>query len=67
MITDGHVQNAAPPEQPKPKVVLLEHDRRFNIFPEFVYYDFAEPLKLPGLSPYLPFYFSCHARIELLC
>ncbi|EAQ92173.1 hypothetical protein CHGG_00408 [Chaetomium globosum CBS 148.51] len=43
-----NILNAAPPEQPKPKVVLLEHDRRFNIFPEFVYYDFAEPLKLPG-------------------
>ncbi|KAH6844852.1 putative N6-adenine methyltransferase-domain-containing protein [Chaetomium sp. MPI-CAGE-AT-0009] len=40
--------NAAPPEQPKPKLVLLEHDERFNIFPEFVYYDFAQPLKLPN-------------------
>ncbi|KAK4246364.1 NADH-ubiquinone oxidoreductase 40 kDa subunit [Corynascus novoguineensis] len=38
----------APPEQPKPKLVLLEHDQRFAIFPEFVFYDFAQPLKLPA-------------------
>jgi len=31
-------------------LVLLEHDQRFAIFPEFVFYDFAQPLKLPGLS-----------------
>lgn len=41
-------QNAESPDTPKPKLVLLEHDRRFAIFPEFVYYDFAQPLKLPG-------------------
>jgi NADH dehydrogenase (ubiquinone) 1 alpha subcomplex subunit 9 len=29
-------------------VVLLEHDNRFAVFPEFVYYDFAQPLKLPA-------------------
>lgn len=39
---------AAPADQPKPKVVLLEHDNRFAVFPEFVYYDFAQPLKLPA-------------------
>ncbi|KAI1332223.1 putative N6-adenine methyltransferase-domain-containing protein [Xylariaceae sp. FL0255] len=32
---------------PKPKTYLLEHDRRFSVFPEFVFYDFAEPFKLP--------------------
>ncbi|KAF6841544.1 nadh-ubiquinone oxidoreductase 39 kda [Colletotrichum musicola] len=31
-----------------PKVVLLEHDTRFSVFPEFVFYDFQEPFKLPG-------------------
>ncbi|EGS19416.1 uncharacterized protein CTHT_0048750 [Thermochaetoides thermophila DSM 1495] len=39
--------NAAPPEQPKPKLLLLEHDNRFSVFSEFVFYDFAQPLKLP--------------------
>ncbi|KAG6212236.1 hypothetical protein E4U50_001978 [Claviceps purpurea] len=32
----------------QPKVVLLEHDDRFAVFPEFVYYDYQQPLKLPG-------------------
>ncbi|KAI0503331.1 putative N6-adenine methyltransferase-domain-containing protein [Xylaria bambusicola] len=32
---------------PKPKMFLLEHDYRFAVFPEFVFYDFAEPFKLP--------------------
>lgn len=33
---------------PCPRVVLLEYDRRFDIFgTEFVYYDFASPLRLP--------------------
>ncbi|KAH6614739.1 putative N6-adenine methyltransferase-domain-containing protein [Chaetomium sp. MPI-SDFR-AT-0129] len=39
---------SAPPEQPKPKLLLLEHDNRFGVFQEFVYYDFAQPLKLPA-------------------
>ncbi|KAL2268117.1 hypothetical protein VTJ83DRAFT_2963 [Remersonia thermophila] len=42
-----NILNEAPPEQPRPKLVLLEHDNRFGIFPEFVFYDFAQPLKLP--------------------
>lgn len=33
----------------QPKVVLLEHDDRFAVFPEFVYYDYQQPLKLPGM------------------
>ncbi|KAI0424888.1 putative N6-adenine methyltransferase-domain-containing protein [Xylaria sp. FL1042] len=33
---------------PKPKIFLLEHDSRFAIFPEFVFYDFAQPFKLPA-------------------
>ncbi|KAI1739043.1 hypothetical protein F4680DRAFT_459528 [Xylaria scruposa] len=32
---------------PKPKTYLLEHDYRFAVFPEFVFYDFAHPFKLP--------------------
>ncbi|TDZ35115.1 Protein-lysine N-methyltransferase EFM5 [Colletotrichum spinosum] len=39
--------NAREPDQGRPKVVLLEHDMRFNVFPEFVFYDFQEPFKLP--------------------
>ncbi|KAK0610449.1 putative N6-adenine methyltransferase-domain-containing protein [Bombardia bombarda] len=30
-----------------PKVWLLEHDMRFAVFPEFVFYDFTQPLTLP--------------------
>ncbi|PBP18754.1 hypothetical protein BUE80_DR010293 [Diplocarpon rosae] len=37
-------------EDEKPKLWLLEFDRRFEVFPEFVFYDFNDPLKLP---PYL--------------
>ncbi|KAI8627504.1 putative N6-adenine methyltransferase-domain-containing protein [Xylariaceae sp. FL1651] len=33
---------------PKPKTYLLEHDRRFAVFPEFLFYDFAQPFKLPA-------------------
>ena len=29
---------------------LLEYDHRFDVFEEFVYYDFENPLKLPGRS-----------------
>ncbi|KAF7563722.1 hypothetical protein G7046_g363 [Stylonectria norvegica] len=31
----------------RPRLVLLEHDPRFDVFPEFVMYDFQQPLKLP--------------------
>ncbi|SPQ25834.1 cd3cdb60-8906-4b92-ba3e-48abd6aa44b3 [Thermothielavioides terrestris] len=43
-----NILNAAPSDEPKPKLVLLEHDNRFAIFPEFVFYDYAQPLKLPS-------------------
>ncbi|KAI2634555.1 putative N6-adenine methyltransferase-domain-containing protein [Xylaria nigripes] len=33
---------------PNPKTYLLEHDNRFAVFPEFVFYDFAQPFKLPA-------------------
>ncbi|KAK4068472.1 uncharacterized protein Triagg1_7411 [Trichoderma aggressivum f. europaeum] len=32
----------------KPKLVLLEHDNRFGVFPEFFFYDFQQPVKLPA-------------------
>ncbi|KAK3487238.1 putative N6-adenine methyltransferase-domain-containing protein [Neurospora crassa] len=36
-------------DKPKPKLTLLEHDNRFAVFAdEFVFYDFAQPLKLPS-------------------
>ncbi|KAM4062258.1 putative N6-adenine methyltransferase [Hirsutella rhossiliensis] len=34
-------------ESERPRLVLLEHDQRFNVFPEFVFYDYKQPLKLP--------------------
>ncbi len=34
----------------KPKLWLLEFDKRFEVFPEFVFYDFKNPLKLPRES-----------------
>ncbi|KAK4228187.1 putative N6-adenine methyltransferase-domain-containing protein [Podospora fimiseda] len=42
-----NILNAADPSQPKPTIYLLEHDRRFAVFPEFVFYDFAKPTQLP--------------------
>lgn len=38
--------------KPVPKILLLEHDNRFAVFKdEFVFYDFAQPIRLPGLLP----------------
>ncbi|KLU92568.1 hypothetical protein MAPG_11513 [Magnaporthiopsis poae ATCC 64411] len=34
-------------DEPKPRLVLLEHDSRFAVFPEYVFYDCNQPLKLP--------------------
>ncbi|KAI9052547.1 hypothetical protein LZ554_003890 [Drepanopeziza brunnea f. sp. 'monogermtubi'] len=34
-------------ESERPKLWLLEFDKRFEVFPEFVFYDFNDPLKLP--------------------
>ena len=31
----------------RPRLFLLEFDKRFEVFPEFVFYDFQKPLKLP--------------------
>lgn len=35
-------------ESERPRLVLLEHDDRFALFPEFVSYDFQQPLRLPA-------------------
>ncbi|KAJ8105401.1 hypothetical protein ONZ43_g7440 [Nemania bipapillata] len=48
------IMTAAGYSGPKPKTYLLEHDHRFDVFPEFVFYDFAEPFKLPRMYLYLP-------------
>jgi Probable N6-adenine methyltransferase len=39
-------QAACKPEE-NPKIYLLEFDERFSVFPEFIHYDFRDPLKLP--------------------
>lgn len=31
-----------------PRITLLEFDRRFGVFAEFVHYDYQTPTKLPG-------------------
>ncbi|KAF5609844.1 NADH-ubiquinone oxidoreductase 40 kDa subunit mitochondrial [Fusarium subglutinans] len=36
------------PLEDRPKLVLFEHDHRFSVFPEFVFYDFQRPLQLPA-------------------
>ncbi|GJN71638.1 hypothetical protein PLIIFM63780_006028 [Purpureocillium lilacinum] len=38
------------PKAERPRLVLLEYDERFRVFPEFVPYDFHRPLDLPGTS-----------------
>ncbi|KAK4194984.1 putative N6-adenine methyltransferase-domain-containing protein [Triangularia verruculosa] len=43
-----NILNAASESEPKPTLLLLEHDNRFAVFPEFHFYDFAEPTKLPS-------------------
>ncbi|RDL30437.1 Protein-lysine N-methyltransferase EFM5 [Venustampulla echinocandica] len=35
------------PAHLRPRIHLLEFDKRFEVFPEFVFYDFGNPLKLP--------------------
>jgi len=45
---DENAQAASPKSlEGKPKVYLLEFDERFGVFPEFVFYDFKNPFKLP--------------------
>ncbi|KAI0475020.1 putative N6-adenine methyltransferase-domain-containing protein [Xylariaceae sp. FL0804] len=43
-----NIVSAADYAGPRPRMYLLEHDRRFAVFPEFVFYDFAQPFRLPG-------------------
>jgi hypothetical protein len=42
----GKAESEKPADE-KPKLYLLEFDRRFEVFPEFVFYDFNSPLNLP--------------------
>lgn len=37
-----------PADAPMPTLTLLEHDNRFAVFSEFVFYDFMQPIKLPA-------------------
>lgn len=37
-----------PADAPRPALTLLEHDNRFAVFSEFVFYDFMQPIKLPA-------------------
>jgi len=45
-LTAGKAESEKPADE-KPKLYLLEFDRRFEVFPEFVFYDFNNPLNLP--------------------
>ncbi|KAI2471152.1 putative N6-adenine methyltransferase-domain-containing protein [Annulohypoxylon bovei var. microspora] len=47
-VTLKNILNKADATLPRPKLYLLEHDERFAVFPEFVYYDFLQPIKLPA-------------------
>jgi len=49
------VQASLPASAPRPRLVLLEYDTRFAVFPEFVPYDFAKPVRLPGMFHPLSF------------
>lgn len=51
-INNNEKKASQPPSSPKPTVFLLEYDHRFDVFSEFVFYDFMHPVKLPG--EYLP-------------
>ena len=45
-LTTGKAESENPADE-KPKLYLLEFDRRFEVFPEFVFYDFNNPLNIP--------------------
>jgi len=44
---DCYQAKSVKPEDERPKIYLLEFDKRFEVFPEFMFYDFNNPLKLP--------------------
>lgn len=46
--TRSRVWASSPPGTPRPALTLLEHDHRFGVFSEFLFYDFMQPVKLPG-------------------
>ncbi|KAK4452068.1 putative N6-adenine methyltransferase-domain-containing protein [Podospora aff. communis PSN243] len=43
-----NILKAADTNQPRPKIILLEYDTRFEVFPEYIFYDYMQPLKLPS-------------------
>ncbi|RDA89843.1 hypothetical protein CP533_0417 [Ophiocordyceps camponoti-saundersi (nom. inval.)] len=45
-------------ESERPQLVLLEHDRRFNICTDFVYYNYQNPEKLPSKHPVMMKHYS---------
>lgn len=47
-----------------PKIYLLEFDERFGVFPEFVFYDFKNPFKLPGKLCHSPKAIHAHQNQE---
>lgn len=49
-----HFQKQRDSSDGLPKLILFEHDERFGVFPEFVYYDFRQPLKLPSTVKPIP-------------
>jgi hypothetical protein len=53
LVGNGRFQAARGESGSGPKVWLLEFDKRFEVFEEFVFYDFNNPLKLPR---------ECYAR-----
>jgi hypothetical protein len=51
MLANATTQNQGDiPKSEQPNLYLLEFDERFNVFPEFVFYDFKSPFKLPRES-----------------
>lgn len=41
------LKNMTAADKNSPKITLLEYDERFNVFEEFVHFDFNNPLRLP--------------------
>lgn len=58
---------AKKPLEQRPILHLLEFDERFRVFPEFVYYDYRRPFRLPGMGNCQKKLKSCDAakRISL--
>ena len=48
LTADAHPVQASRDPETRPRLWLLEFDRRFDMFREFHFYDFHQPLALPG-------------------